>query len=135
MGRGVVANNNQTVLGSFNDPNSTDIFQVGSGTSEDDRRTAFSISSQGEIKIGGGEIYVEEEDGTIHDLIVKKEATLQLDNNYTSNNSSLVEKNTDIDKLYLSKPKQYKLEEHSAYQKIKKKTEQEYKDVIKKKNN
>jgi len=136
LGRGVVANNNQTVLGSFNDPNSTDIFQVGAGTSEDDRRTAFSISSQGEIKIGGGEIYVEEEDGTIHDLIVKKEATLQLDNNYTSNSSSLVENNnTDIDKLYLSKPKEYKLEEHKSYQKIKKKTEQEYKDVIKKKNN
>lgn len=133
LGRGVVANNNQTVIGSYNDPNSTDVFQVGAGTSEDDRRTAFSISSRGEVKIGGGEIYVEEEDGTIHDLIVKKEATLEIDNNYTSDSSSIIENNnTDIQKLYLSKPKEYKIEENNTYKTIEKKTQEEFNDALKK---
>jgi hypothetical protein len=135
LGRGVVANNNQTVIGSYNDPNSTDVFQVGAGTSEDDRRTAFSISSRGEVKIGGGEIYVEEEDGTIHDLIVKKEAKLELTDSYTSDSTSLVENtNTDIEKLYLSKEKENTLPGRYNRPKTKQNTNEELSDVIKKKN-
>ncbi len=131
LGRGVVANNNQTVIGSFNDPNSTDVFQVGAGTSENDRRTAFSINSQGEVKIGGGEIYVEEEDGTIHDLIVKKN-TVTREVDYDGN--MIENSETDIDKLYLTKPQEYRIKQNNIYKKIEKKTTDELRDAQIKKN-
>ena len=106
LGTGVVANNNQTVLGKFNNPNTTDIFQVGIGTSDDDRQTAFSISKDGCVKIGGGEIYVEEEDGTIHDLIIKKApykiAESQIDEEGRNIVKAVEFSDTDIEKLYSS---------------------------------
>ena len=72
LGRGVVANNNQTILGQYNDPNTTDIFQIGTGKGPGDRQTAFSISESGVVQIGeGDDIFVEEVDGTIHDLVIK----------------------------------------------------------------
>lgn len=131
LGRGVVANNNQTVIGSYNDPNSSDVFQVGSGTSEQDRRTAFSISSKGEVKIGGGEIYVEEEDGTIHDLIVKKDVITR-EINYSGD--MIENSDTDIEKLYLNKEKEYKLQEQENRKRINNKTSETLNDVFKKKN-
>ena len=106
LGTGVVANNNQTVLGKFNNPNTTDIFQVGIGTSDDDRQTAFSISKDGCVKIGGGEIYVEEADGTIHDLIIKKApykiAEREIDEEGRNIVKAVEFSDTDIEKLYSS---------------------------------
>ena len=40
----------QTVLGKFNTPSSTDLFQVGMGTSDNERRNAFVVTSDGFIK-------------------------------------------------------------------------------------
>ena len=49
----------QTIIGRYNLDNSTDIIQIGVGTPED-RRNAFSVASDGEIKHYGGEIYTTE---------------------------------------------------------------------------
>ena len=69
FGNGVVAQNNQTVLGNYNKLNNTDILQVGSGLNPLDRSTAFTIKGSGEVEIHGGETTVEETDGIIHDLV------------------------------------------------------------------
>jgi len=104
LGTGVVASDNQTVIGKYNNPNSTDIFQVGIGTSDDDRRTAFSIDKDGCVKVGGGEIYVEETDGTIHDLIVKKPSYKIAETIINENGDVSIRaidfSDTDIEKLY-----------------------------------
>lgn len=69
FGNGVVAKNNQTVLGNYNQPNNSDILQVGSGSNQSDRMTALTIKNSGEVEIHGGEINIEETDGIIHDLV------------------------------------------------------------------
>lgn len=43
---------NQTILGQYNVPNSDDIFQIGCGTSDNNRKNAFSIDKDGIVKIG-----------------------------------------------------------------------------------
>lgn len=40
----------QAVFGKYNDPDGSDLFQVGNGTSDSNRSTAFAIGSSGEIK-------------------------------------------------------------------------------------
>lgn len=69
FGNGVVANENQTVLGNYNKTNNTDILQVGSGIDSHNRTTALTIKGNGEVEIHGGECAVEETDGIIHDLV------------------------------------------------------------------
>lgn len=45
-------NDNTTVLGQYNNPDSDDIFQIGCGTSESNRENALSINKDGIVKIG-----------------------------------------------------------------------------------
>ena len=72
----------------------------------------------------------QEEDGTIHDLIVKKQATKEID--YAGN---LIENNdSDIHKLYLPKEQEEKLDEIKSYKTEEKETKQIIDDTIKKKN-
>ena len=54
LGDGIIANNNQTVVGNYNVENTEEVFSVGYGTNDTDRQTAFSIDSCGEVKVQGG---------------------------------------------------------------------------------
>lgn len=45
-------NYNTTILGQYNNPDPDDIFQIGCGTSEHDRKNALSINKDGIVKIG-----------------------------------------------------------------------------------
>ena len=47
---------NQTILGNYNTPNTTDIFQLGTGTSDTDRVTSLKIDKDGVIQEYGGVI-------------------------------------------------------------------------------
>lgn len=47
----------QVVTGRFNEPNETDIFQVGTGDNNENRRNAISVDEDGTIQEYGGEIY------------------------------------------------------------------------------
>jgi hypothetical protein len=75
IGDGIIANNSQTVVGSYNEETPNAIFSVGIGTSNEDRHTAFSIDSCGEMQVQGGSLIVEEEDGVVHDLVFTEENT------------------------------------------------------------
>jgi len=68
IGMGVVAENNQTVLGRYNQQNTDDVLQIGTGSNHKLRNTAFAVTQSGEVEIHGGELVVEETDGLIHDL-------------------------------------------------------------------
>jgi len=92
LGHGVVANSRQTVLGNFNSPNSSAIFQVGSGSGNKQRNTAFEITNEGEVQIHGGNLVVQETDGTIHEIVYDEEV-INIENE--------IEKN--VKKVYLSK--------------------------------
>jgi len=84
FGRGVVAEDNQTILGNYNQTNADDILQIGSGINSKNRTTALSVTKTGEVQIHGGELAVEETDGIVHDLVFTDE-------------------NGDIKKVYLKK--------------------------------
>ena len=56
---------NQTILGNYNTPNTTDIFQLGTGTSDTDRVTALKIDEDGVIQEYGGVIQA-----VINDVVV-----------------------------------------------------------------
>ena len=84
FGRGVVAGDNQTILGNYNQTNTDDILQIGSGINSKNRTTALSVTKTGEVQIHGGELAVEETDGIVHDLVFTDE-------------------NGDIKKVYLKK--------------------------------
>lgn len=73
LGHGVVANSRQTVVGNYNTPNQSAIFQVGSGSGESSRKTAFEINSDGEVEIHGGALVVQESDGVVHELLYDDE--------------------------------------------------------------
>lgn len=73
FGNGVIANKNQTVIGNFNQGNTTDILQIGAGKDSDDRSTALSVTQQGEVIIHGGGLAIQEEDGLIHELVYTDE--------------------------------------------------------------
>lgn len=45
-------NYNTTILGQYNNPDSDDIFQIGCGTSNNDRKNALSVNKDGIVKIG-----------------------------------------------------------------------------------
>lgn len=47
----------QMVVGKYNDPDGSDLFQVGNGTSDSSRSNAFAIGTDGTIKINGAEIF------------------------------------------------------------------------------
>lgn len=47
----------QVVTGRYNDPNTTDVFQVGTGSSETSRINAISVDENGDVNHYGGEIY------------------------------------------------------------------------------
>lgn len=50
LGQGLKSNaQNQTILGKFNTPSTTDIFTIGYGTSDTDRKNIFTISNKGGI--------------------------------------------------------------------------------------
>ena len=71
LGQGVMATGtDQTVLGRFNDPSSTDIFQVGVGADEESRTTALKVDSNGVFSVYGGDIYVEI-DGIVQPLLME----------------------------------------------------------------
>lgn len=92
LGHGVVANTRQTVLGNFNSPNPSAIFQVGAGGGNQQRATAFEITQDGEVEIHGGNLIVQETDGTVHELIYDEEVV---------NDQNVKEKN--VKKVYLAK--------------------------------
>ena len=71
IGSGIIANDRQIVFGSYNDPNTTDILQIGGGTSSS-RKTIFSISKDGVVNsmgVGVEKIIVEETDGLVHEVV------------------------------------------------------------------
>lgn len=47
----------QMVVGKYNNPDDSDLFQVGNGTSDSSRSTAFAIGSDGTIKTRGAELF------------------------------------------------------------------------------
>jgi hypothetical protein len=96
IGRGVAAKDNQTVLGQYNQENSNDILQIGTGDSAKRRNTAFSVTKDGEVQIQGGELVVEESDGVIHDLA------------YTDENG-------DVKKVYLKKKADFQGKDVNAF--------------------
>lgn len=50
--RGTIAKkDNSTALGQYNQPNGTDLFQIGNGTSDDDRKNAFVVKMDGSAEI------------------------------------------------------------------------------------
>jgi len=54
---------NQTVVGQNNKPKQTDVFQVGTGTSDSERHTALSVGNDGVVREGGGTIVEETDSG------------------------------------------------------------------------
>lgn len=46
--------NQQAVFGRYNIPNTTDIFQIGNGTSDSDRKNALSVDANGNVTLNGG---------------------------------------------------------------------------------
>ena len=101
LGVGVIAKDNQTVLGRYNSGNSTDVLQIGSGISPRRRSTALAITESGEIEIHGGELVVDEITGEVHDLVytdddgdikklyLKKKEVKQSINNITNGNYNI----------------------------------------------
>ncbi len=76
LGRGLISNQrNQTILGRFNNPNSRDLFQYGVGVGEDCRETALSVTEDGLVRTYGGEVFMQDEDGKILDVIMEDSKT------------------------------------------------------------
>jgi hypothetical protein len=73
----------QTVIGNFNSPSTSDILSVGAGTDDDNRATALSVTNKGTVQIYGGEVYMEDSNGNIVSVMT------EVDNKY--------------EKVYLSK--------------------------------
>ena len=72
MGNGTVAiGNDQTVVGNFNTPSITDVFQIGAGTSDTERVTALSVTNTQRVQIYGGEIYMEDTNGNLVNVITE----------------------------------------------------------------
>jgi autotransporter adhesin len=68
--------NCQTVVGMCNDNKSNTLFEVGNGTSEDDRRNAFEVLKDGRVKVYGTP--TEDED------VVRKKDLATLSSSYTA---------------------------------------------------
>ena len=85
IGNGNVSRgSNQTILGNYNTPNTTDIFQIGTGTSDTDRVTALKIDEDGVIQEYGGviqaivgdvvvDVMMEDEDNERYIKVLKSE--------------------------------------------------------------
>lgn len=57
-GVGTIANRDgQAVVGTYNDPDASQLFAVGNGTSDSNRSTAFAIGGNGEIMTNGQELF------------------------------------------------------------------------------
>ena len=73
FGNGVTADNNQTVIGNYNQLDNNDILQVGAGSNNKTRTTALSVNKEGEVQIHGGEIVSEEDSGLYSSLVYTDE--------------------------------------------------------------
>ena len=52
----IASGNYQTVIGQYNDPNTTDLFQIGCGSADNDRRNAFEVKNDNTIVVGPSSI-------------------------------------------------------------------------------
>ena len=89
FGNGLTSNkdSNQFIIGKFNVPNTTDLFQIGNGASSNETANVFTVSSEGNV-LAAGDITATVS-GTAHILSHKQEA-LTFDNAVTQGSANMV---------------------------------------------
>lgn len=86
FGNGLTSNkdSNQFIIGKFNTPNTTDLFQIGNGASSNETANVFTVSSEGNV-LAAGDIT----DGT-GNILSNKQDILTFDNAITQSGSNVV---------------------------------------------